>query len=145
MKVEEIAKKLNNTFNRPLPRTIGECADLLYEVRERRYKLQNQAKLLEDLEGKLKDKIIAELPKSAASGVAGRLARVQVTTDIIPVVTEGKWPELYNYIRKHKRFDLLQRRLSAAAVMEMWGDEKEVPGVERFNVVKVSCTKLGDK
>ena len=50
--------------------------------------------------------------------------------------------EVYNFILRNDRFDLLQRRLSDAAVKEMWQDGQSVPGVEPFNVITVSINKV---
>ena len=108
---------------------------------------------LQSFETQLKERIIAELPKSQASGVAGKLARVQLDSKPVPrVVTQDEagnevagWSQVYEYIRRNKRFDLLQRRLSEGAVKEMWDEGKEIPGIEKFTIVTVSCTKLGGK
>lgn len=123
-----------------VPRRLGDCADLLYQLREQRYTLQHAVDAIHEQEQKLKDKIIAELPKSSATGVAGRVARVQVTAEQKPTVED--WTALYAFIQREGRFDLLQRRVSEAAVVEMWKADAEVPGVGTFNVVNVSCTAL---
>jgi hypothetical protein len=134
-----------------LPRSLAGCADLLYKTREERYLLQREVDKFSELESRLKEKLIAELPKSIATGIAGKIARVQLETRAVPrVVTgengEGSWPAVYAYIKRHDRFDLLHRRLNEAAVKETWAEGEEIPGIEKFNIVSVSCTALkGDK
>lgn len=123
-----------------VPKTLGACADLLYTTRERRLKLQKEAAELEAQEKTIKDHIINTLPKSEASGVAGKLARVTVTTKEVPSVKD--WDKLYKYIKKTGEFDLFQRRLVNDAVQERWEAGKEIPGVERFTAVSVSINKL---
>jgi len=127
-----------------LPKTLAQCADLLYQTREARLRQNKVVEELQRLETRLKDHIIETLPKSQASGVAGRVARVQLDTKSVPQVQEeaGGWDKFYAFVAKAKRFDLMQRRLNDAAVKEMWEAGKDVPGVGKFNVVTVSCTAL---
>jgi hypothetical protein len=122
-----------------LPDSDAKKADLLYKTREKRLKIQKQVDELQGLESALKEYFINSLPKDT-SGVAGRVARVQTTPKAIPRVED--WGKFYAYVRSKKRFDLLQRRLSEAAVKEIWENGKTVPGVAKFTTVSVSCTKL---
>jgi hypothetical protein len=126
-----------------LPKSLAQCADLLYKTREERYKAQRVVDKLAATEHALNEHFIANLPKSQATGIAGKLARVQVGTKPIPRVED--WPAFYLYIKKNNAFDLLQRRVNDGAIKERWEDKKQVPGVSRFNVVKVSCTALKGK
>ena len=122
------------------PKTLGACADRLYNLRARRMEEQKKVDVIGDEEKALKQHIIDTLPKSHASGVAGRVARVSVVTKIVPQVDD--WPALYKYISRTKSWDLLQRRVSPPAVKARWDDHKAVPGVGEFTVVDVSINKL---
>ena len=51
----------------------------------------------------LKEHIIQTLPKSEASGVAGKVARVTVVTKDVPQVKD--WDAFYKYVSKTKSFD----------------------------------------
>lgn len=123
-----------------IPKTLGACADALYTTRQERLVEQKDIKLYEEFEKRLKEHIITELPKSDSTGVSGKVANAKVISDVIP--TAEDWDKLYAYIKKNNRFDLLQRRLNEQAVMEMWEEGKEIPGVGRFNVLKISVTKV---
>ena len=122
------------------PKALGGCADMLYELREERKKLQQEVDAVEEEEKALKEYIIQTLPKSQASGVAGKLARVTVITKPVPQVQD--WGKFYAYVKKHNAFELMQRRLSDQAVKERWEAGKKVPGVEPFNITTVSINKL---
>ena len=122
------------------PKKIGECADKLFEIKNQRLEAQKVVDKLKSEEAALKDHIINTLPKSEASGVAGKLARVTVVKKIIPQV--GDWDAFYKYVKKTGHFDLMQRRLSNGAIKERWDNGKEVPGVDHFNAVTVSINKL---
>jgi hypothetical protein len=125
---------------RPLPKTLGQCADALYTTRQERLLLQKQVDDLAAYEQRLKDHIIATLPKSDQTGAAGKLARVTVGTKQVPTVKD--WEALYKYVKRSGSFELLQRRLGDAAIQERWAAGKAVPGVEPFTVVTVSVNKV---
>ncbi len=122
------------------PKLLGACADRLYKLVEDRRLAQRKADELEAEEKALKEYIINTLPKSQASGVAGKLARVSIDQKDVP--SPKDWDKIYKYILKTKSFELLQRRLASQVVQERWEAGKEVPGVERFKVTTVSLTKL---
>lgn len=123
-----------------IPKTLGLCADLLYTTRANRLLLQKEVDALEEQEKLLKEHIINTLPKSDQSGASGKLANVKVLKKLVPQVKD--WDAFYLYVGKNKRWDLMQRRLSDTAVKEMWDSGKKIPGVESFDAVTVSITKV---
>ena len=122
------------------PKAMGACADRLFELREKRLEEQKKVDLIEAEEKAIKEHIIQNLPKSEASGVAGKLARVTVITKQIPQVQD--WDKFYAYVAKTKSFDLLQKRLTDTAVKERWENGKKIPGVESFGAVTLSINKV---
>lgn len=122
------------------PKAMGACADKLYELKNKRLSIQKLVEELQAEETALKNHIIDNLPKSEASGVTGKLARVTVVTKEIPQTQD--WDALYRHIKKTGGFELLQRRLAVAAVKERWEEGKEVPGIGHFTVVDVSINKV---
>lgn len=123
-----------------IPKTLGRAADKLYEIKQERLALQKEVDALKADEHTLREHIINTLPKSQASGVAGKLCQVSIVKKGVPTVRD--WDKLYKHIKKTGDFDLLQRRLSPPAVKERWEDQKKVPGVEQFQAVDVSINKL---
>jgi hypothetical protein len=123
-----------------LPKSLAACVDLLYQTRQERLESQRIIEDLHNLETQLKDHIIDKLPKSDATGIAGKLARATIVVKAKPTVEN--WDEFYAHVKKTGQFDLLQRRLSESAVVERWEDKKAVPGVGKFNVVSVSVNKV---
>jgi hypothetical protein len=122
------------------PKALGACADRLFTVRQQRLEIQKQVDLLQSEESAIKEHIINTLPKSEASGVAGKLARVTVVSKQVPQVKD--WDAFYKHVKKSGDFDLLQRRLTDSAIKERWEAGKEVPGVEHFNAISVSINKV---
>jgi len=122
------------------PKALGLCADKLWELRQKRLAMQKEVDVVAAEESALKEYIINTLPKSEASGVAGKLARVTIISKVVPQVKD--WPAFYAYVKKTGSFDLMQRRLTAPAVEARWEAGKEIPGVEHFNAVTVSINKV---
>lgn len=122
------------------PKAMGACADKLFELRAKRLAMQKEVDAVEAEEKALKEHIINTLPKSEASGVAGKLARVTVGIKEVPQVKD--WAAFYAYVKKTGSFDLMQKRLTDGAIKERWEAGKEVPGVEHFNAVSVSINKI---
>ena len=123
-----------------VPKALGACADLMYQLKQDRLELQRQVEVLAERESILRNHLIENLPKSQAEGITGKLARATITKDIQPRVEN--WDLVYKYIKKTGSFELLQRRLSTAAVQERWDLGKELPGIGTFTVVKVSLNKV---
>ena len=127
-----------------IPKTIGACADRLYEIKAALAEINRSvADKIETLETERKaitDYVINNLPKSEATGVAGKLARVTVVKKEVPQVED--WDKFYAYIKKTGSFELLGRSLSAPAIKERWEAKKAVPGVKAFDVVTISLNKV---
>lgn len=123
-----------------IPKTLGACADKLYQLKEQRLKIEAQVTKMKEEEKTLKEHLILHLSKEKAEGVKGRLASASISRSV--VATAKDWPAVYAYILKNKDFSLLQKRLHDGACRERWEDGKVIPGVEPFNVLKVSLTKV---
>lgn len=122
------------------PKTLAGCADALFSARLERLGLQKSVDDIKKRETLLKEYLISNLPKSEASGVAGKLARVTIVTKLVPQVED--WDSLYAYIKKNGAWELLQRRLGETAVKERWEAGKTVPGVVAFQMTDVSVNKV---
>jgi len=124
------------------PKSLATCADQLYQIREERYALNKQVDALAAKEAVLRDYLIANLPKSDATGAQGKIARASIEMKTTIQVTD--WDKLYAYITKNAKkggFALMQRRVSESAVREIWESKKEVPGCVPYKVPVVSVVK----
>ena len=121
------------------PKNFGACADRLSDIRELRLKMQREVDAVEAEEKALKEYIIANLPKSEG-GAIGKHHKVQVVTKIVPSLKD--WDAFCRFVSRTKSYDLFQRRLNEKAVAERWEAKKEVPGVEQFQAVTLSLTKI---
>lgn len=123
-----------------IPKKIGEAVDLYYTTRLARLAAEKVAADIDADEKLLREHLINTIPKSAASGIAGRLARATIVPKIVPTVED--WDAFHKYVIKTKDFSLLQKRLGEAAIRERWDAGKKVPGVIAFNAVTVSLNKV---
>jgi GTP-binding protein EngB required for normal cell division len=124
------------------PKSMGACADLLFDMKAKRLDLDKAAAAAKAEETALINHIIDKLDKES-SGAAGKHHRVQVITKQKPQVKD--WAAFYAYVKKNDAFDLLQRRIGEQAVMDRLEDPKNrkgLPGVEMFQAVTVSLTKV---
>lgn len=126
-----------------IPKSLAAAADLYFQKREERLALQRQAEALEEFEKELKEYLINNIPKSDATGIAGKLCRVTVVTNPKPIVED--WDSFYAHIAKNRSkgaFALLNRAVNAKAVQDIWDAGKQVPGVGTFNAVTLSVNKV---
>ena len=122
------------------PKSIGSCADLLWNLQDKRRAAQKLVDIMEEEEKALRAHIIEVLPKSETTGVSGKLANVQVQTKVVGTVED--WDELWKYIFQTKSTDLIGKRLVQEAVDARWSENKVIPGVKSFNAIKLSLTKV---
>lgn len=122
------------------PKSMGLCADRLYELRNKRLEEQKKVEALEAEEKALKAHIIDHLPRSQQTGASGKFANVRIIDKQVPQLQDIE--ALYGYIRKTKRTDLLQKRLNETAIKELVDAGKTPPGVTLFPVKTISLTKV---
>lgn len=122
-----------------LPKTLGGCIDMLYSLRQGRHAIEQKAEKVKKDEDVLEKHLLETFGKSDLEGARGKLAVAGVTLSTVPSVKD--WDKLYAYIKKKDAFDLLQRRVSATAYRARLDEKVVVPGVESFNVVKLSVKK----
>lgn len=135
------------------PKSLALGTDTLWELQVKRKAVQKIADALEVQENAIKHYLIENLPKSDASGVAGKFCRVTVGSKEVPHADD--WSKVYagivaDYLAHVKKkdgqqdgaFSLLQRRLGEAAIQEIWKAGESVEGVGVFNAVTLSINKI---
>ena len=128
-----------------MPKTLAACADAYYTTMQERLALQKKVDALKAQETAIAEHLIQNLPKSDATGVSGKAARVFITMKTRAQVTN--WDKFYGYILKSANKDpgawsLLQKRVGEEAVNEIWAAGKKIPGVEPFQYPKVGYSAL---
>lgn len=128
------------------PKTLAECGDQLYSIREQRLAMQKQVDELQAQETFLREHLINTLPKSNATGVAGKLVRVSIESKTVYQAKD--WDAIRLYIKGHAAknpgvWGLMNKALNQATIKEMYESGKKVPGIESLEVKVVSMNKLG--
>lgn len=121
------------------PKTLGACIDALYTLREERRVIEAKAKLVHEKEAELEKHLLDTFSKTDLDGAKGKKATAGVSRNTVPSVKD--WDKLYAYVKKTGAWDMLQRRVSATAYRERLDAKKVVPGVEPFEVIKLSLQK----
>lgn len=119
--VAAVAKKLG---------PIGPTIDKLNALRESKRGLEAQIKDIEAKYSVLETELLEKLEAEGTDKGAGKTASVSVSTSVVGNVTD--WAAFEAYVIKTKYTHLFQRRLSDAAVRELFDQGKKVPGVEPF-------------
>lgn len=123
------------------PKSMALCADKYYNLRQKRLAMQKEVDAVAAEEKAYRQHLIDNVPKSQATGVQGKVARVTIVTKEEPQIKDQD--AFRKYLNRTKRFDLAYKlRPSAPAIRELWEEGKDIPGVEKFNVVTVSLNKV---
>lgn len=133
-RLEEARKKFKP------PKTMGACIDQAYQLRTERLTLQRAVDAIGDQETLMREYIINTFRKADLNGAKGKLAACGVVPKRVPSVKD--WDKFYAYIHKNKAYEMLQRRVHERAWRERLDDGQTVPGVEIFDVITLSLTKL---
>lgn len=143
--VKRLSKILEKFAADKLP--VGAVADALYDLKQLGKVLAALTAPFDDLllpsVKSTEEHFVQTLKVGESSGVQGLRSRVQVTDSVVPIVKD--WPKFYAHIAKTKEFELLNRAPNRLAIVERWTAKKQVPGIDKFNQKKVSCTKLAGK
>jgi len=123
-----------------VPENLAVAVDLLYTTRQTRLEIQKQVEALQARETQLREHLINTLPKSDATGIAGKVARATIVTKTEPTVED--WDEFYKWLSRNRAWDCIQRRISAPAIRARWEAHKKVAGVGTIQVVSVSLNKV---
>ena len=125
-----------------IPTTLGEAADQLYKLRQKRLEIEKKAEELKEQERLLREYLIENLPKHGADGIAGKLCRVNIVVKEIPIAED--WDAVHDYVRRNASkggFAILQKRLNVSAVREILASGKTIPGVGVMETKDLSVTK----
>lgn len=123
-----------------MPASIGLCADEYSRVRELRLAMQKLVDNVKERESEIREHIIQNLSKSDDTGAAGKRYRAQIVIKPQPRLSD--WDKFTQFVAENNRFDLMHKRVADKPVKDIWEEGGEVPGVEAFNVVDVSITKI---
>jgi hypothetical protein len=122
------------------PKELGALSDQYWAAYNKRLNAERAAKELKGIESKLYAQLVTELRSQELTSVGGHDVRLTLTCSTEPVVKD--WQAVYDYITANQDFSLMQKRLAAPAIKERWEAGEVIPGVETFEVFKLSKSAL---
>jgi hypothetical protein len=125
------------------PNDLGPCVDLAYKLRADRLAIEKKAEAIKTEETKLKDHIINTFSKSTIEGAKGKVAQASITR--VTVANIKDWTRFMEWVSKKKAYDMLKRGINDKAYRSRLEAKEAVPGVEPFDVLKLSITKRGKR
>jgi hypothetical protein len=111
---------------------VAQLVDAYIATRTQRLAADKIAAKYKEEESALKKRLIEIAIAAKTKSLGGSVGTVNYDRSNKPTVTD--WPKLYEYIKAHDAFDLLQKRLGEGAVEERWEDGIVIPGVSTFPV-----------
>ena len=123
------------------PTKLGACVDKAYTLRAERLEIEKQAEAIKVQEEAIKLHIIATFSKADIDGAKGKVASASVTRSVKASVKD--WPTVQKWIEGHDAWDLMIKSINNKAYRDRLEAGEEIPGVERFDTVTLSLTKIG--
>lgn len=119
---------------------IAQQIDRLFNIREAKRELAEEMKLLDEQYAAVEAALIEALNGQGIPSARSTLATATVTSAVMPNVKD--WTAFHEYIRDHDALYLLERRPSVVACRELFQAGETLPGVEPYEKVGLSLTKL---
>ena len=127
----------------PIPKTEAQVADRWITLMDKRLALQKEVDAIEDEEKFLKNHIIDTLPRSRATGIAGKLVQVNIVDKVRGEIQDyDAFCEFLARNRKKGAFALLNRALNTKSLTEYWTQGREVPGVAQVQYKSLSFSRI---
>ena len=122
------------------PVTIGSLIDGMNGLRELRREIAAQDADLKKQYDAAETQLIELLDQQNTSKGAGRTASASVSETV--VFNPVDWEAFMDYLIKTKQKHLVQRRVSAPAVLELFTLKGKVPGLEPFTKRSINLRQL---
>lgn len=120
--------------------TIGGLIDQMSDLRNQRRILAAQDKELEAQINEAQDKLLTLMDAEGQTKATGHSASASVSETI--VFNTVDWDVFMTYLIKTKQGHLVQRRVSAPAVLELFTSKGGVPGLEPFTKRSINLRNL---
>lgn len=120
--------------------TIGGLIDTMSALRDEQRKLDAQSKELQKTRDALEAQLIELMDAEGTTESTGHVASASIA-ETIEFNTQD-WESFMAYVAKTKQFHLVQRRVSAPSVRELFESKGKVPGLEPYSKRKISLRDL---
>lgn len=120
--------------------TIGGLIDQMSALREERRRLDAQSAELQKASDVLETQLIELMDAEGTTKSTGHVASASIA-ETVEFNTQD-WDSFMAYVAKTKQFHLVQRRVSAPSVRELFESKGKVPGLEPYTKRKISLRNL---
>ena len=120
--------------------TIGGLIDQMSALREERRKLDAQSAELQKASDVLETQLIELMDAEGTTKSTGHVASASIAETV--EFNAQDWDSFMAYVAKTKQFHLVQRRVSAPSVRELFESKGNVPGLEPYTKRKISLRNL---
>lgn len=121
-------------------RTVSAIADEIFDLNTKLKNLNAEAKKIEEEKRILEQELIAECETLGLEKGGGKTSKFTITPSVVPVVSAENWDKFYKFIKRNNWFHLLERRPSLTGCRELWEQNKDIPGVDKFTKMKVTVS-----
>jgi len=106
--------------------------DRLADQRRHKKEFEDRIKEIKTVIDGMEAALLAALDELGIAGARGRAGSISVSESVVPQVED--WDTFYAFIRRHNKFELLERRASAGAFRELAALRRDhsVPGCVPF-------------
>lgn len=112
----------------PTEQELSDLADLYYETRSARLKLDREARVLENREKSLKAELVHVMVSEHTDDIQGKTVVLSHFHKIKFVATD--WSAIHKYMAENDAMDLVQKRLTDSAVSARLEDGIDLPGID---------------
>ena len=120
--------------------TIGELADKLHSIRERKKAAEEAVKAIQEEYERAELELFEAADAQQTTTGKGKLASFSIGESVLPQVKD--WDAFHKFIYKHKYAHLLERRPSVTECRELFESRGDIPGVERFTKRKINLRRV---
>lgn len=120
--------------------TVGSLIDAMHTVREARRAIAAQDKELSAQQQDLEAQLLALMDEEGVTKSTGKTATASISESVQFNVSD--WDAFTAFMAKKKYFHLVQRRISAPSVREIFEKSGEVPGLEPFTKREIGLRNL---
>lgn len=121
------------------PTPVGELIDAYYRLREERNEVMNEVKEMNRKLEVLKLAITEKLEEQGLEGGRGHEATGSISESIVGSLQD--YEKFSQFVYRHKKIHLLEKRISVPSFREELELRGEVPGVEPFTKIKLNVQK----
>jgi len=119
--------------------TLGSQIDKLNDLREKKRKINEQLKLVEEEYSALENTLKERLAEEGMDKGTGKKATISLSQVVVANIVD--FDELCKYVKRTGYFHLFQRRISDPAFREL-AAKKPVPGLEAFTKTNLNLRTL---